>query len=355
MIQKTLLTILLAPFSLLYGIGVSIHQFLYRKGILKAISFDIPIISIGNMTVGGTGKTPHTEYIIQLLRPYLEVGTLSRGYKRKSKGYLAIQTNMDAERAGDEPLQFKRKYPDVFVAVAENRALAVPQMIMDQPNLQIILLDDAYQHYAIKPGLNILLTTYNRPFTDDFLLPSGRLREWRSGYERANIIIVTKCPDKLPEEAQQSYIHKINPTPRQKVFFSHYQYSAPYFIYKPDYKVHLTKDIDVLLISAIARTDYLLDYLEDQVNFVGTHTFPDHHYFSETDMNTLKTSFEKLDSDKKIILTTEKDAMRLDLHRNFLIKSQLPIFVIPIRVEFLNQKENAFDEIIKEYLLNFKV
>ena len=355
MIQKTILAILLGPFALLYGIGVSIHQFFYRKGILKSVSFDVPVIAVGNMTVGGTGKTPHTEYLIKILSPYLEIATLSRGYKRKSKGYLQVQKTMNAEMAGDEPLQFKRKFPDVVVGVSENRALGIPRLLMDKPDLQAILLDDAYQHYAVSPGMNILLTTYQRPFTKDFLLPAGQLREWRSGYQRADIILVTKCPKDLSIEAQQNTIKDINPLPHQRVFFTYYQYGLPYYLFNNQQRIKLDNEMDILLISAIARTDYLIDYLESNVNFVGTHTYEDHHYFSSTDMNNLKTTFEKLESSKKIILTTEKDAMRLDLHRSFLIKNRLPIFVMPVEVGFLFNEATSFESDIKRFLLNFKV
>ncbi len=179
MIQQTLVKILLAPFSLLYGVGVSLRNFLYQKELLKGIRFDIPVISVGNLSIGGAGKTPHIEYLIRLLQPYIYVSTLSRGYKRSTKGFLLARPHHNAKSIGDEPLQFVRKFPGVVVAVAENRSFAVPQMMMAAPHLQAILLDDAFQHRSIEAGLNILLTQYNLPFTQDYLLPSGRLREWR--------------------------------------------------------------------------------------------------------------------------------------------------------------------------------
>lgn len=354
MFQNKLVQILLSPLSLLYGIGVSLIDFFYKKELLKGIEFDLPLISVGNLSVGGAGKTPHIEYLIQLLRPYLNVATLSRGYKRKTKGYLTVQVQDDAEKVGDEPLQFKRKFPDVHVAVAENRTFAIPKIMGESPQTQVILLDDAFQHRAIKPGLNILLTEYSYPFTDDYLLPSGRLREWRSAYQRADILIVSKCPDKISEEERQHFIKKIKPFPHQKIFFSFYKYQQPYYILNHRYPTRLEKDVDVLLICAIARTDYLVDFLEDQVHSVKVMEYEDHRYFSKFDVSFLKTTFDKIDSKKKIIITTEKDAMRLQLHHPFLQENQLPIFALPVHVTFHFDEKEKFDNEVKQFLLNFK-
>ena len=252
MVQNVLVKILLAPFSLLYGLGVSIRDFLCRKGLLKGIEFNLPVIAVGNLSVGGAGKTPHIEYMIRLLKDYLEIATLSRGYKRKTKGFLTVHPRMTAEQVGDEPLQFKRKFPDVLVTVAESRTFAIPKIVMDRPEMQVVLLDDAFQHRSIKPGLNILLTEFSHPFTRDFLLPSGRLREWRSAYERADIIIVSKCPKEVSEEEKQVLIKEIKPFPNQKIYFSFYDYYQPYYIFNPKYTAILQPDVDVLLICALA-------------------------------------------------------------------------------------------------------
>ena len=195
--------VLLAPLTVLYGLGVSLRSLFYTSGVLKHTTFSLPIISVGNLSVGGAGKTPHVEYLVQLLKDYVHVATLSRGYKRKTKGFLLVHPHQSATQVGDEPLQYKRKYPDVTVAVGENRSLAIPEMLQHAPQTQVILLDDAFQHIAIRPSLNILLTEHGQLFTDDFLLPSGRLREWRSAYERADTIIVSKCPPDLPEEVER--------------------------------------------------------------------------------------------------------------------------------------------------------
>lgn len=355
MIQSFLIKILLAPFSLLYGFGVSMRNFFYRRGLLKGIEFNIPVISVGNLSIGGAGKTPHIEYLICLLKDYLNVATLSRGYKRKTKGFLLVRPTLNAEHVGDEPLQFKRKFPDIIVAVAESRTFAIPKIVMEDEETQVVLLDDAFQHRSIKPGLNILLTEFNYPFTKDYLLPSGRLREWRSAYERADIIVVSKCPPQVSETEKETFLKEINPFPHQKMYFSYYDYVNPYFILNPKYRTQLKEDWDVLLICAIARTEYLLDYLHEQVNSVVVLEYEDHHYFSKHDVAHLKTAFDRMESTKKIILTTEKDAMRLELHQQFIKENQLPIFALPVEVKFHFDEGEQFDQQIKDFLLNFKV
>lgn len=355
MIQRQLARILLAPFSLLYGLGISLRNAFYRAGLLKSMSFNIPVISVGNLSVGGAGKTPHIEYFIRLLREHIHIATLSRGYSRKTRGFLEVQVRDNAEKVGDEPLQFKRKYRDLNVFVAEDRAFAIPQIMMKHPQTQLVLLDDAFQHRAVKPGLNVLLTEYNNLFTRDYLLPSGRLREWRSAYERADVIIVSKCPAELSTNERDSIIAEINLLPHQRIFFSYYAYQAPYYQFNPRYRLQLDDKLEVILISAIARTDYLVDYLVSQVGEIRNMEFEDHHYFSKHDMSSLHKQFHALESPRKVIITTEKDAMRLELHREFLLKERLPIFVLPTAVRFHFGEEEAFNALVKDYLLNFKV
>lgn len=354
MMQKKLLQFLLSPFSLLYGVGVSMRNWMYRQGLLKSVSFDLPVVSVGNLSVGGAGKTPHIEYLIRLLKDYLEVATLSRGYMRKTKGFRVVQYRDNARQTGDEPLQFKRKFPDLLVTVSESRMFGVPQILSQKPSTQVILLDDAFQHLAVRPGLNILLTEYNRPFTRDFLLPSGRLREWRSAYERADVVVVSKCPPELSEAEARELREEIQPLPHQQLFFSYYQYGTPYFLFNRRYGLKLNEEWTVLVICAIANTDYLLSYLNQQVGEVRVLEFEDHHYFTKEDLSALKKSWDKLETDKKVIITTEKDAMRMEEHRAFLQSEKLPVFVLPIEVQFLFEQGPAFDEHIKQFLLDFK-
>jgi tetraacyldisaccharide 4'-kinase len=319
------------------------------------VEFNLPVISVGNLSLGGAGKTPHIEYLVRLLKDYLNIATLSRGYMRKTKGYLLVHTRANAEQVGDEPLQFKRKFPDITVAVSESRAFAIPKLLMDRPNTQVILLDDAFQHRSVKPGLNILLTEFRRPFTRDYLLPSGRLREWRGAYERADIIIVSKCPRDIAPEDKDALAKEIRPLAHQRLYFSYYDYYQPYFILNPGYVTQLQPDWDVLLISAIANTEYLVDYLNEQVNSVTVLEYEDHHYFSKYDVAHLKATFDNLESSKKLILTTEKDAMRLELHRQYLAENRLPVFALPVDVKFHFDEGPKFDQDVKDFLLNFKV
>lgn len=354
MVQNIIIKILLLPFSLLYGFGVSIRNGLYKYGLLKGFNFNLPIISVGNLTVGGAGKSPHIELLIRMLNPYINVATLSRGYGRKSKGYLEIKPEHDAEQAGDEPLQFKRKFPDVLVTVAESRSLGIPKIIQAYPQTQTILLDDAFQHLAVNPSLNILLTEYSRPFNEDFLLPTGRLREWKSAYKRADVIIISKCPKSLTVEDKQPLIQKINPTPKQEIFFTFYDYDAPYALFQKDQIQLLKEEMDIVLISAIAGTDYLINHLNDKVNFIKMLEYEDHHYFSNFEVAQLAKIYNNLPSENKIILTTEKDAMRLEMHKAFIEENQLPIYILPIKVSFHFDEKDKFEEMLRNHLLEFK-
>jgi tetraacyldisaccharide 4'-kinase len=355
MIQSILGKILMVPFALLYGLSIGIRNILYDSELVKSTKFSLPVISVGNLSIGGAGKTPHIEYLIRLLSPYINVSTLSRGYKRKTKGFRFIRPADNVLDAGDEPLMYARKHKNVVVAVGESRAIAIPEMVAKYPNLQTILLDDAFQHRSIKPALNILLTTWDEPFTRDFLLPSGRLREWRSAYTRADIIIVSKCPNELSNEEKANMIKEINPKDHQKVFFSYYQYGYPYDFYNPRHLIKLDKELDVILISAIANTNYLLSYLENEVEDIHHMNYEDHHLFSELDIQYINTVYKNRETNRKIILTTEKDAMRLDLHREKLSKLNIPIFVLPTQVQFHDNEQNTFDNDIKDFLLKFKI
>lgn len=354
MIRNRLIQLLLLPFSLLYGLGVSIRNFSYRYGLLKGVEFNLPVISVGNLTIGGAGKTPHIEYLVRLLKDYIHIATLSRGYGRKTKGFLLVEPQHTAERVGDEPLQFKRKFPEIMVAVDENRAFAIPQLIIEQPELQTILLDDAFQHRSVQPGLNILLTEYSQPFSTDFLLPAGRLREWRSAYQRADMIIISKCPYEWDDTIRQEMEETIQPLPYQTLYYSYYQYGDPYYLFNQHYQGPLQEHWTVLLVSAIARTEYLVSYLEDKVENVKLLQYEDHHYFSNYDVSHIQQTFQKLDAPHKIILTTEKDAMRLELHKDFIMEHNLPVLVLPVQVAFHGEDGERFNQDVQRYLLGFK-
>lgn len=355
MLQKYAIKIILFPITLLYGLGVGLIDWFYSIGLLKGVIFNIPIISIGNLSVGGTGKTPHIEWMIRYFRNYIQVGVISRGYGRKTKGYLEVTGNMAARQTGDEPLQFKRKYPDTAVAVCESRTFAIPQILVDHPDLKLILLDDAFQHRSVNPGINILLTQYSFPFTEDFLLPIGRLREWRKGYERADIIIVTKCPNNLKEEAKEIWKQKLKLLPHQQLFFSYYRYGQPYYFFDNTIRLNITERPSLLLVCAIARTDYLLEHLNQISVEVEVMEFEDHHFFNKYEISRIERFYRNMEGKNKAIITTEKDAMRLEQHADFLKENKLPIFILPAIVEIHFGEGDDLANLVKEFLLAFKV
>ncbi len=353
--QEILAKIFLFPISLLYGIGVNIRNFLYQTKMLKSVRFDVPTISVGNLSVGGAGKTPHVEYLIELLQPYINLATLSRGYKRKTQGFLPVEINHSAVSVGDEPLQYKRKYNDVYVTVSESRAWGISKIVEHRPDVQAIILDDAFQHRAVSPGLNILLTEYAKPYYKDFLMPFGRLREWKAGAERADIVVVTKCPPKLSEIEKSKILSELKTLPHQQVFFTYYDYPrAPYYIFNGNQTVSLDYKLDILLVCAIARTDYLVESLQEKANSVRVMEFADHHFFTNSDIGQIHRVFETIDSKNKIIITTEKDAVRLQLHADYLHQHQIPIFALPAKVSFHFDEGKKFDDELKKFLLDFR-
>jgi tetraacyldisaccharide 4'-kinase len=355
MVNQWILKILLLPLAFLYGLGIAIRNGLYSSGLLRGVTFSLPVISVGNLSVGGTGKTPHTEYLIRLLHEYLELAVVSRGYKRKSSGYLEVLPNHDVAQAGDEPLQYKRKYPHVHVMVSESRSLAIPLVVRSYPGTKAILLDDGFQHREVVPGLSILLTEYNRLYTRDWLLPVGRLREWADGASRADIIVITKCPDDIHQQEMDALRKEIIKKDHQSVFFSRYRYGNPYKMYGSGERIKLHSNLDILLVVAIAGTEYLLEYVAAQSGDVRMLEFNDHHMFSSFDIGDIERQFKLLAPEReRIILTTEKDAMRLDSHREALLQMGLPIYILPVAVQFLGDNGMAFDQTIKDWLLNFK-
>ncbi|MBK8193563.1 MAG: tetraacyldisaccharide 4'-kinase [Lewinellaceae bacterium] len=354
MSEDIVIRVLLLPLALLYGIGVGIRNLLYRAGVLRSVRFDLPVISVGNLSVGGAGKSPHIEYLLRWLDQYIGIAMLSRGYGRKTMGYRQVTTIDNAEQAGDEPLQIKRKFPDVPISVSESRALGVPEVVKRNPETQCVLLDDAFQHLSVTPGLNILLTEFSRPFTRDWLLPAGRLREWRHGSRRADIIIVTKCPVALTQQQRFNMLAELDPYPRQRVYFSRYRYGTAYELLRPDMRRDPDLDTHILLVSAIANTDYLLQHLGGVAGSVQTLEFEDHHYYEEPDLYEMLRRFEAMPQRNKIILTTEKDAVRLELHEKFLFEHNLPVFVLPVEVVFCDNDEADLQADVRRFLMDFK-
>jgi tetraacyldisaccharide 4'-kinase len=354
LIQTTLIRIFLAPFSLLYGLVIAIRNLLYKQQVLRPATFDIPVISVGNLSIGGTGKSPHIEFLMEWLKQYIPIAVLSRGYKRETTGFLAGHQVQHVKQIGDEPYQFMIKFPDVPVAVSESRELGIPMLLKYYPETKLILLDDAFQHLSVKPYINILLTAYDAPFTDDYLLPSGRLREWRASYKRADIIIVTKCPGGLLQEDTLPLKKRINPLAYQTIFFSEYRYLLPYFIFNRSVTYSWKKEVYILLLAGIANTTYLENYIKQRVTYVHLFPFADHHWYSNYDLGQIKRHFDELPEIDKIIVTTEKDATRLSLHRDYIMENKLPIFVLPVEVNFLWNDEDRFKDTIAQKLLEFK-
>lgn len=345
------LRILLLPLSFIYLLVISIRNWLYDKNILRSTSFGLPVICIGNLSVGGTGKSPMVEYLVSGLKTKYNIATLSRGYKRRTKGYSLATANTTALDIGDEPMQFHLKFPDIPVAVGEERIVAIPLLLHDRPETQVILLDDAFQHRAIKAGLNILLTDYNNLFTRDFYLPAGDLRDLRSAYKRADIIVVTKCKPDISRREAHAIGEEIGLLDHQQLFFTWFDYGQPYHI-ATQVKQSLTKETEVLLVAGIANPAPLKEMLEKNCKDYSISRFPDHHIYTIDELKEIKKRFEKIEATHKMILTTEKDAMRLMKFKGEL--NELPLFVISVKHRFLFDKGPVFDNSVINFIENFK-
>lgn len=342
--------IFLFPFSLLYGLAVIIRNYLFDKNIIKSVSFNLPVISIGNLSVGGTGKSPMVEYLLLLLKDNYNLATLSRGYKRKTKGYALANYATTALEIGDEPMQFHRKFPDVAVAVGEERIVAIPQLLHDRPDTNVILLDDAFQHRSIQPGYSILLTECNDLFTRDFFLPTGNLRDQPSSYKRADIIVVTKCPANLSDQERKKIIKEISPLAHQKIFFTTIVYGQPYHIVSREVRP-VTADDEVLVVCGIANPEPLKNYMAQVSNTYFLQSYSDHHIFTIDDLKEIGKKFEEMPIGQKMMITTEKDAVRLLKFDGML--QQLPMYVLPIQHRFLFDEGIRFDDSVNSFIKTF--
>ena len=325
------------PLALLYKGITSFRNFLYDKDIFKSYSFEVPVIAVGNLSVGGTGKTPQIEYLIRLLTDKYKIATLSRGYKRQSKGFILADANVNATIIGDEPFQFYSKFPNIQVAVDADRKNGIEQLLSQTSKLEVILLDDAFQHRKVKAGFYVLLTSYNDLYSDDFQIPTGNLREGRSGAKRANIIIVTKCPSDLSIESRTEITKKLTIESNQQLFFTTIAFDS--FVYSENEKrsVSEIQNVDKLLLAGIAKPQSFFRHLH--TNNEICLTFPDHHHFTEKDILEIRNK-----ANNKIIITTEKDFVRL---KGRIPKEQL--FYLPIQSKFLFEGEN-FDKTILNYV-----
>jgi tetraacyldisaccharide 4'-kinase len=343
-----LVRVVLFPLTFLYGTAILIRNFLYKSRILSRTKFDFPIICVGNIAAGGTGKTPHIEWLIANLKDEFKLAILSRGYKRKTLGYVLADEYSTPEQIGDEPFQIKQKHPYIHLAVSENRVLGVPALLGDCEDTQVILMDDGFQHLPIQPGFSIILTDYRKLFYNDWLLPSGTLREFRSAYKRAQCIVVSKCPTTLSQQEKQTIREHIKPLPDQLVLFS----SLTYGELKPIYKTEFTfsASTEILAFSGIAHNTLFKEELNREFEKVHAVSFSDHKDYSENELNDLAERFQLLTTSNKILVTTEKDAVKLRSPEALYILGQLPVYALPVAVCFDKHSEDELLTALRQYI-----
>lgn len=331
------LDLILYPFSFLYDGVTRLRNRMFDLGMKKGINFDVPTIVVGNLALGGTGKTPMVEFLIRNFKDEYRIASLSRGYGRKTTGFLMANDVLDAGDMGDEPYQIYQKFgKEVTVAVGEERILAIPQILADKPETNLILLDDAFQHRYVRGDVNILLTTYQKPFFEDKILPIGTLREHPQGAKRADVIVVTKCPENLDLALKEQYRNKIRPfsTPGSLILFAGLKYGEPYGVFNPTDK----PTPDVILLSGIANDQVLQEEVRQKYNLLSVLRFPDHHKYTDKDLTQLLELYRKHKSRQPVVLTTEKDAVKLKDDKFLKYLKEIPIFALPVEVDF-NQSE----------------
>lgn len=341
---------LLLPISLLYSFVLFLRHKLYDWKILKSKSYNIPNICVGNLNLGGTGKTPHIEYLIRLLSDKYDTAVLSRGYGRKTQGYLLANDTHTHNDIGDESLQYFTKFNNIKVAVDESRCEGMDRLLQENNPPQVVLLDDAYQHRKIKPGLNILLTDYYSLYSDDHLVPAGNLRDIKKAAQRAEIIVVTKSPNVITPYYRRDVENKLKPLPHQKVFYSYIEYLDFQPLSKISHEMDIKEAKTVLLLCGIANTYSLEDHIKRKYNTISKIKFNDHHNFTEKDVDMIIEKYNNTIGKNKVIVTTEKDAMRL-INTSFINKlDDIPVFTIPIKIKFHKEDGTSFDDEILKYI-----
>lgn len=341
-----LVRLLLFPFSILYGLGVILRNLAYDFGIFKSQKFELPVISVGNLSVGGSGKSPMTEYLVRLLKDKYKIATLSRGYGRKTSGFLYVDTNSLSSESGDEPLQFKRKFRDITVAVCENRTEGILRL---EPDHELIILDDAFQHRSVKPGLNILLFEYGTLFKQQWLLPAGDLREPLWAINRADIVVISKCPEKMNSEQQNAIRSKFR---TDTLFFSFLKYGnlKSFNEDTPGRSLNsINQKSKVILLTGIAKASPLIAELASYGPELIHHQYPDHHQFSDKNIAKLVNEFNELNGDDNLIITTEKDAQRLRTAGTIEQLKDLAIYYLPVEAAFNEPEVKKFNNLIEEY------
>lgn len=349
-------SIFLYPFSLIYGIITGIRNFLYNSDILKSVEFQLPVICVGNITVGGTGKTPHTEYIADLLRSSFKVATLSRGYKRKSKGFRIADKGSSVSEIGDEPMQIFQKLPDVLVTVDRNRVNGVKNILNSNPETEVIILDDAFQHRSITPGFTILLSDFERLIIRDHMLPYGNLRESIGNMRRADIILITKSPEDISPIQRRIIVKEVNKAPYQNLYFTTFIYKPAIPVFTDEQEKTPEKLLSgkegngIVLVTGIANPQPFREYLENNFEEIIHLSFPDHYTFREKDFEEIQHSVNNLKTAHKYVITTEKDAVRLREFVNIAQSFKKLFYYIPVGVHFLNNDKEEFDNLIIDYV-----
>lgn len=344
--------ILLTPLGWLYGAGVSIRKALYDIKVYKRIGFDLPVISVGNLSVGGTGKTPFISYIIRLIHKDHNPATLSRGYGRRTKGFRILEVGDNYKDVGDEPLFLKQKFTGITVAVGEERILAIPEILASDPDINVILLDDAFQHLAVEAGLNILLTDFENLFYTDRILPAGRLRESKKGASRADIIIITKCPVDIPGKKMTEIKQNISDYSDGPVYFSGLEYGKPYSVFGNGHLASIENGY-VFAVCGIAKPKYLENYLTIHAKEVEMRVFPDHFDYTGKAVQKLLDQFHKFAPSGKIFVTTEKDAVRLKPFKDLFLQKGIELYSIPVEVKIIGETERFNAEILS-FIKDFK-
>lgn len=359
--NKLLTGLLLYPISKIYGWVMMLRNKMFDTGILKQHSFDIPVVVVGNIAMGGTGKTPHTEFLIESLRYNYNIGVLSRGYKRRTKGFVLATRRSRPEDIGDESYQIYQKYgDDITIAVCEDRVKGIRQLREINKDINLILLDDAFQHRYVKPSIAIVLTEFNRPAFFDHVLPLGRLREPVSALNRADVVVVTKCLDEMKPMDYRIFKENLNLFPYQKLFFSKYAYGHLVSVFPESvtyipYLDWLTPNDSILMLTGVANPRPFAKHLRSYKARVKMLRFTDHHSFTQSDMALIKKRFEEMPGQRKFIVTTEKDAVRLSNNPYFPHSLKSSIFYLPIKVEFMPQNEEDFDKSLRQLLRNVRL
>jgi tetraacyldisaccharide 4'-kinase len=335
--------ILLFPLTLLFGLGVHIRLWLYRHHFLGSTEFDVPVICVGNLNVGGSGKTPMIEFLVKLIQSKYPVGIISRGYGRSTSGFIRLNNQHQAAEAGDEPLLLKLKHPQAEVAVGEARVIAIPKLLSEAPHLKAILMDDGFQHLSVRPQVNMLLTSYQMPFWKDHLMPMGTLREYPSAKERAHIIVVTKCPENLSEADLEACRQSICPRPDQKIFFSSLQYGQPYLLFGGNATISASENL--IALSGIADAALFIEHIsqtQEPIHF----EFGDHHVFRLDELKNIVKNYPE----NKTWITTEKDAVRLIPFRSWFLENGIALWVQPVQVSFLKHNREDLSALLLQYL-----